>query len=125
MFEVLIETTDSITTINIGASLKEGFVYGRVSLDNQNSDYLHTLIEKELAKGNVYILLNLKNISYLYSYGLGNIIDLYKQAKANGGNLKILSPSNTVEKMFTALKISSLIETVYNKEEAIEHFFKT
>ena len=118
------EQVDNITIISVGSVLQENQVFGKINLDTANSDELLRAIDLEISKGNIFILIKLLYVSYIYSYGLGIIIDLYKQIVAKGGMLKVLSPSISVKNIFKTLKINTYIQSVDNKEIALLNFFK-
>jgi len=118
------EQVDNITIISMGSVLQENHVFGKVNLDTANSDDLLRAIDLEISKGNIFILIELQYVSYIYSYGLGIIIDLYKQIVTKGGMLKVLSPSISVKNIFKTLKINAYIQSVDNKERALLNFFK-
>ncbi|OGI08672.1 MAG: hypothetical protein A2Y40_05195 [Candidatus Margulisbacteria bacterium GWF2_35_9] len=117
------EQVNNITIISVGSVLQEEQVFGKVNLDTANSDLLFQSLTQEILKGNIFILLELQYVSYIYSYGLGLIIDLYKQVVSKGGIIKILSPSIFVQNIFNTLRINSYIQSVDNKEVAIKNFF--
>jgi anti-anti-sigma factor len=64
-----------------------------VELDVDNNYLLIEAVEEELSKGKNKIILQLKNVSYVDSSGLGAIFDSYKQVVERDGQLKILNPN--------------------------------
>ena len=54
-----------------------------------------------LAEGqNKFMMINLKDVSYLDSTGLGVFVGLFKKLKENGGELRLVELSDRVRRLF-------------------------
>src|SRR5712691_1273228 len=85
-------------------------------------DLLPRLIEQLLDEGNRKILLNLSDMDYIDSNGLGELVQSLKVSGRHGASLRLLKPQDRVKK---TLKLTNLLPmfSVYDTEaEAIKAF---
>ncbi len=85
-------------------------------------EVLPRLIEQLLTEGNRKILLNLSDMEYIDSNGLGELVQSLKTSKRFGASLRLLKPQDRVKK---TLKLTNLLPmfSVYDSEsEAIKSF---
>src|SRR5438067_13483425 len=85
-------------------------------------DLLPRLIEQLLGEGYKKILLNLSDMDYIDSNGLGELVQALKTSKRQGASLRLLKPQDRVHK---TLRLTNLLPmfTVYDSEtEAIDAF---
>ena len=66
---------------------------------------LAAIIGELVKKGQRKILLNLTNVQYIDSSGIGDLVRNYTSLRRQGGDLKLLNPSPTV---LDALRITHL-----------------
>jgi anti-sigma B factor antagonist len=70
-----------------------------------------------LADGdNKYITVNLKDVTYLDSTGLGVFVGLFKQLKKNNGELKLIDLSNRLKRLFEITGLSNIMNISANSE---------
>ncbi|WML41604.1 anti-sigma factor antagonist [Neobacillus sp. OS1-2] len=63
-----------------------------------------------LAEGtNPFITVNLKDVSYLDSTGLGVFVGLFKQLKNNGGELRLVELSERLKRLFQITGLSHIM----------------
>ena len=96
---------------------------GRITL-GAGTSLLRRLIDDALVLGRKYILLNLGEVSYIDSGGLGTLVALRVTAQNAGGAIKL---TNLTKRVGDVLQITKLLTVfdVYNSEaEAIESFRK-
>lgn len=122
MVDIQKEIINNVLVVTLGAEVNEEQITTDVELDIDNNYILTEAIEEELGKGQTKFLLNLKNVSYIDSSGLGAIFDGYKQVEEKNGVLKILNPSSDVKRVLDITKISQRIKIFFNEKEAIENF---
>lgn len=60
--------------------------------------------------GNSDLYLNLKNLSYIDSTGLGVLVGIYKQHRANGKKVFILEPKDNVRKLFRITNLDVIFD---------------
>jgi anti-sigma B factor antagonist len=70
-----------------------------------------------LAKGdNKTIIVNLKDVTYLDSTGLGVFVGLFKQLKKNNGELKLIDLSNRLKRLFEITGLSTIMNISANSK---------
>jgi anti-sigma B factor antagonist len=69
------------------------------------------------AAGNKSITVNLKDVSYLDSTGLGVFVGLFKQLKENGGELKLTHLSDRLKRLFEITGLSNVMSISSTSEE--------
>lgn len=79
-------------------------------LDHHSAEAMRKEIDKAyFGNGLKNIVLNLKNLKFMDSSGIGLIMGRYKNVKNNGGKLYIINVSARVEKI---LKMSGILKIV-------------
>ena len=79
-------------------------------------------IKDLLADGQRKMLLNLGNVSYIDSAGLGAMISCYTTAKREGGQLKLVNLTKRVQDLLTITKLITVFDAYDSEKEAIESF---
>jgi anti-sigma B factor antagonist len=69
------------------------------------------------AEGDNTIIVNLKNVSYLDSTGLGVFVSLFKQLKKNEGELKLTDLSDRLIRLFEITGLSNIMSISGNPED--------
>ncbi|MFO1445151.1 anti-sigma factor antagonist [Bacillus sp. Bva_UNVM-123] len=69
------------------------------------------------AEGNYTIIVNLKDVSYLDSTGLGVFVSLFKQLKKNNGELKLTDLSDRLKRLFKITGLSNIMDISTNSED--------
>ncbi|HEY2421670.1 MAG TPA: anti-sigma factor antagonist [Neobacillus sp.] len=68
-----------------------------------------------IAEGqNISLIINLKDVSYIDSTGLGVFIGIYKLLKQNDGELKLINLSARLERLFEITGLSNIIDIASN-----------
>ncbi len=70
------------------------------------------------------VILNLKNVSYIDSGGLGTLVGLYTSAHAAGGNVKLSQLTPRVGQLLQVTKLVTVFESFDSDEAAIKSFGK-
>ncbi|WP_432403408.1 STAS domain-containing protein [Wukongibacter sp. M2B1] len=97
-------------------------IHGQVSFEN-HSEF------KEIMLRNIHgdesiIIVDMENLTYLNSMGLGVIVKAYSQSKKQGKEFVISSLQDNIKKLFTITKLERIIRICESTEEAIELFKK-
>ena len=79
---------------------------------------LRALVDKEEKK----ILLNMADVSYIDSSGLGELVSGYSMLKDNDGAMKLLHLSHKVHQLMTMTKLLTVFDVYENEQEAINSF---
>jgi len=79
-------------------------------------------IKDLLADGQKKILLNLGEVNYIDSAGLGALISSYTTVKRQGGNLKLENLTRRIQDLLAITKLITVFETYDNETEALTSF---
>jgi len=79
-------------------------------------------IKELLADGQGKILLNLGDVTYIDSAGLGALISSYATVKRENGQMKLVNLTKRVQDLLAITKLITVFETFDNEEEAIASF---
>ena len=83
---------------------------------------LRESIDELLAEGWKKILLNLSEVNFLDSAGLGELVAGLKTAKRFGAEMKLLNVGERVHSTLYMSRLLPVFEIYANEAEAIEHF---
>jgi anti-sigma B factor antagonist len=96
---------------------------GRISLGEALGE-LRDSIREALAGDQKNILLNLAEVSYIDSSGLGQLISSYATVASRGGQMKLLNLQKRVNDLMQITKLVTVFETYSNEEAALKSFAK-
>jgi len=94
---------------------------GRITL-GEGSVTIRDAVRDVLAKGSNKILLNLGDINYIDSSGIGEIVRAHTLARKSSGQMKIADPSPMVHEMLHMTMLNKLIEIYPSETAAAESF---
>ena len=81
---------------------------------------LRDLMVGLLTDGNRHFVLNLGNVEYIDSSGLGQLITIWSSVRNKGGHMTVLNPTKRVERLFEITRLNKVFEILQNEPEAIE-----
>ncbi|HXU40478.1 MAG TPA: STAS domain-containing protein [Blastocatellia bacterium] len=79
-------------------------------------------IKDLLSDGQRRILLNLAEVNYIDSAGLGTLIGSYTTAKRDGGSLKLVNLTKRIQDLLAITKLITVFETFDSEAEALASF---
>jgi anti-sigma B factor antagonist len=94
---------------------------GRITL-GEGSGLLRSTIKDLVANGQKNILVNLKEVSYLDSAGLGELVGSYASVTHAGGSIKLLHPQAKVHDLLQVTKLFTVFVTFDDENEALRSF---
>jgi anti-sigma B factor antagonist len=94
---------------------------GDIRLGEGNTE-LHNILRFLVEKGERRILLNLADVSYIDSSGLGELVAGFATLQKNGGELKILHLTGRVHELMTITKLFTVFDVFDDEQEAIDSF---
>src|SRR5262245_18731303 len=83
---------------------------------------LRSLIQNTLQNGKKKIILNLAEVYFMDSSGLGELVAAYTAAKRQGAVLKLMKLSPRVRDLIQLTKIYQVFEVFNDQESAVESF---
>jgi anti-sigma B factor antagonist len=90
----------------------------------QATERLRNLIQRALDDGKKNILLNMAEVFYIDSSGLGELVAAYTTATRRGGKLKLMKLTQRVQDVVQLTKVYRVFE-VYNDEDTAVRSFAT
>ncbi len=94
---------------------------GRITL-GEGSVVLRDAVRDVLKKGSKQILLNLGDIDYIDSSGLGELVSAYTTVKNGGGELKLLHLTKKVHDLLQITKLYTVFDIKDDEAAAIASF---
>jgi anti-sigma B factor antagonist len=91
-------------------------ISGRITL-GEGSATLREMIRDHLNQGHTKLVLNLGDVSYIDSSGIGELVSGYTTVKNLGGDLKLLNLTKKVHDLLQITKLYTVFD-VYNDEHA-------
>jgi len=96
-------------------------VAGRITL-GEGASALRENIRELVAKGNKKILLNLSDVSYIDSSGIGELVSAYTTVTNQGGTLKLLGLTKRVKDLLQITKLYTVFEVFESEPTAVRSF---
>jgi anti-sigma B factor antagonist len=96
---------------------------GRITL-GEGSVQLRDAVRDLLAKGQKYVLLNLGDVTYIDSSGIGELVSAFTTAKNQGGELKLLNLTRKVHDLLQITKLYTVFDVKDDEASAIASFKK-
>lgn len=96
-------------------------VKGRITL-GEGDELLKDKVNSLLNQGKKKIVLNLADVPYIDSAGLGEIVRTYTTVSRQGGSLKLLSLTKRITDLLAITKLLTVFETFETESEAVQSF---
>ena len=91
-------------------------INGRLSvLDVALREHMNELLEE----GHRAFVLNLGNVPYIDSFGLGQLITIWTSVRNRGGQLIFLRPTDHVQKLFRITKLNTIFQISSEEVQAV------
>jgi anti-sigma B factor antagonist len=94
---------------------------GRITL-GEGSVVLRDTVKDLLSKGQKKILLNLCDVNYIDSSGIGELVSAYTTAKNQGGELKLLNLTKKVHDLLQITKLYTVFDVKDDEAAAVKSF---
>ncbi len=105
---------DSITIVELS---------GRITL-GEESTALRETVSELIGKGNKKILLNLAEVTYIDSSGIGALVSAFNITRDQGGELKLVNVTHKVHDLLRMTKLDTLFDIKGDEATAIAAFTK-
>ena len=92
---------------------------GRITI-GEGTLVLRDHIQKLLNGGDQKFLLNLADVDYIDSSGLGELVTSFTTVRTRGGHLKLLNLTRRVRDLLQITKLLTVFETFDNETEALK-----
>jgi anti-sigma B factor antagonist len=94
---------------------------GRLVLGDE-SNGLRTVIDNLLTSGATRIVINLEQVNYVDSAGLGALIEVHRKTKAHGGGLKLCNLGPNLRQALEIARLLPIFETCPSETVAVASF---
>lgn len=98
-------------------------ITGHVTL-NDGADQIRDTIRTLLQDGKKQVLMNLAQVSYMDSAGLGELVQAYSTVSKQGGALKLLSPTKRLQDLLVITKLATVFDSFNDEAAAVASFVK-
>ncbi len=97
---------------------------GRITL-GEGSVQLREAVRDLLAKGSKQILLNLGDVNYIDSSGIGELVSAYTAVRNQGGDLKLLNLTKKVHDLLQITKLYTVFDIRDDEASAVAAFARS
>lgn len=94
---------------------------GKITM-GENTGILRSAITALLSKGQKNIVLNLADVGYVDSAGLGELVGAYTTATNQGGAVKLLHMQSKMKDLMTITKLHTIFPAFEDEKEAVASF---
>jgi anti-sigma B factor antagonist len=104
---------EGITILDLGGKLVVG----------EACTQLREKVNEQVAQGHKQIILNLKDVDYIDSTGLGSMVICYTSLQKTGGSLKLVNLNRRNLELMLLTKLSTIVQIFGEEQEAVNSFF--
>ena len=94
---------------------------GRITL-GEGSVTIRDFVRELLSKGHKKILLNLGDVSYIDSSGIGELVSAFTTVRNQGGELKLLNLTKKVHDLLQITKLYTVFDVKEDETAAVKSF---
>jgi anti-sigma B factor antagonist len=94
---------------------------GKVTL-GEGDQLLKDKVNSLVNQGHKKIVLNLADVPYIDSAGLGEVVRTYTTVSRQGGSLKLLNLTKRITDLLSITKLLTVFETFDSENEAVRSF---
>jgi anti-sigma B factor antagonist len=91
-------------------------------LIGEGDDALRDAVTRLVDSGKTKILLNLGEVPYVDSAGLGEIVRCYTTVSRKGGRLKLINLTKKIQDLLAITKLLTVFETYDTEQEGVQSF---
>ena len=89
---------------------------------NEGDEALRDKINSLIHQNRKKILLNLENVPYIDSAGLGEVVRTYTTVSRQGGQLKLVNLTKRITDLLSITKLLTVFETFETEPEALKSY---
>jgi len=94
---------------------------GRITL-GEGDELLKDKVNSLINQGQKKLVLNLADVPYIDSAGLGEIVRTYTTVSRQGGSLKLLNLTKRITDLLSITKLLTVFETFDSEPDAVKSF---
>lgn len=92
-------------------------LYGHI--DEIGADALSTALDETMDGGCFRIVMDLGDVRFMSSTGLGQIMRTYRAVREHDGYLKVINPQPLISDLFSITKLNTLLDIYPSVEDAL------
>lgn len=96
-------------------------LHGKI-LIGEGDEALRDAVNKAVDAGKTKLLLNLADVPYVDSAGLGEIVRCYTTVSRKSGKLKLINLTKKIQDLLSITKLLTVFETFDTEEEGVRSF---
>jgi anti-sigma B factor antagonist len=96
-------------------------LHGKI-LIGEGDDALRDAVNRVVDSGKTKILLNLEDVPYVDSAGLGEIVRCYTTVSRKNGKLKLINLTKKIQDLLSITKLLTVFETYDSEDEGVRSF---
>ena len=96
-------------------------LHGKI-LIGEGDEALRNAVARLIQGGKKKILLNLAEVPYVDSAGLGEIVRCYTTVRTGGGQLKLVNLTKKIQDLLAITKLLTVFETYDSEEQGVSSF---
>jgi anti-sigma B factor antagonist len=96
-------------------------LHGRIVLED-GDQALRDAVDAAIRATRLAVLVDLHDVSYIDSAGIGAVVEVYLRLTQRGGECKLLRPSPHVQRVLDITRLSTVIETFGDEAAALGTF---
>lgn len=106
-------SAETVTILNLNGKLTPG------DGDTLLRDIVHSLVKR----GCNQLVLDLSDVPYIDSAGIGEIVSIYTKVTRRGGSLKLLNVPKRIRDLLVITRLLTVFETFDAETKAVRTFF--
>jgi len=110
--EIVERTVSDVTVLDLKGKMTLG----------EGDELLKDKVNSLVNQGHKKIVLNLAEVPYIDSAGLGEIVRTYTTVSRQGGSLKLLNLTKRITDLLSITKLLTVFETFDSENEAVRSF---
>jgi anti-sigma B factor antagonist len=109
--EINLRTNGTVTILDLKGNLTIGA-----------EEELNRVITQVVTDGQKHLLVNMAEVPFIDSSGIGGLIKSFSRVKGEGGKLKLLNPTHTARQLLSITGLLSVFETFDDEATALSSF---
>ena len=96
-------------------------IHGKITIGEGSAEIRNT-VRDLLQAGRKKILLNMGDVSYVDSSGIGELVSSYTTVTNQGGDLKLLNLTNKLKELLAITKLLTVFDSYNDEQEALDSY---
>jgi anti-sigma B factor antagonist len=97
-------------------------ITGDITLNQGGDVLLKDKIQSLLQQGQRKLVLDLGNVSYVDSAGLGQLVQIHATTKAKGGSLRLVNVTKRLKDLLVVTKLVTVFDSYDSEADAVASF---